>query len=116
MDQEIKKEFDDLAVIIKDSFGEMENKVAARFDDLESRMATKDDLKNLETRMDEKFGSLGSEIFQIQQELKDIKKSIEALAKRTLEDANVLAKDVLELRRRVDFLEKQIQKFQTAVV
>lgn len=52
MDQETRKEFEDLTLIIRDSFGELESRMDGKFQDIESRMATKDDIHALNIRVD----------------------------------------------------------------
>ena len=110
MDQEIKQEFETLSQVVKDSFQEIENK-----------MATKEDLKDLknwtEKRFDsaeKRFDSIESHLFEIQRELEDIRKRLEALEKRTLEDVDAVAKDLIKLKERVDVLEVQIRQMQTS--
>lgn len=70
-------------------------------------MATKADIESLETKMDAGFR-------MISEELEEIKARLTKLEKRTLEDADAAAKDVLELRQRVEALEKQVRTLQTA--
>ena len=50
----------------------------------------------------------------IHSELEAIKKRLDILEKRTIEDADVAVRDVLELRRRVEYLEKQVKQLQIA--
>ncbi len=80
---------------------------------LEETMVTKDDLKDLVTKDDIRVlrDELISEINGIKVELEDIKQSLDRLEKRTRQDADAEAKDILDLKRRVDELEKQIKLF-----
>ena len=94
MDQEIKKEFEDLAKIIKTSFEDLEGKIVTKAD-FESGMA------QLENRLT-----------GIQSELEAIRLKLEVLEKRAKEDTGVLVKDVLELRDRLGTLEKQVKQLQ----
>jgi chromosome segregation ATPase len=72
------------------------------------QMATKEDLRRVEDRLD----SIDSKIAKIQSDLEDIKRDLERLEKRTKEDADVAAKDILELRQRVESLEEKIKQLQ----
>ena len=50
----------------------------------------------------------------IENELKDIKERLIRLEKRTIEDADASAKDILELRHRVEILENKVNQLQPA--
>lgn len=76
-------------------------------DYLIENMATKDDIKDLEIKMDAGFR-------MVREELEDIKARLTKLEKRTLEDADAAAKDILELRKRIDALEKQVRLLKPA--
>ena len=76
--------------------------------------ATKDDFRILEKRIDALDNKLTIELRAIHNDLDEIKVRLTKLEKRTLEDADAAAKDVLELRNRVEMLEKQVRKLQTA--
>lgn len=87
MDQETKQEFEDLTLIVKESF----EKVDKRFDAVDSRL-----------------DHIDSHIFAIRQELEDIRHRLESLEQATKEDTDAFAKDILELRSRLTAAEKQI--------
>ena len=53
-----------------------------------------------------------SDFARIDAELESIKTSLDGLEKRTREDADASANDVVDLRRRVDVLERQLKNFQ----
>jgi len=100
MDQEIKKEFEGLAKIIKEGFDQTATKA-----ELE-QMATKDDLKRVEDRLD----SIDSNIAKIQSDLEDIRQKLDNISLRTKDDDDAVVKDIFALRRRVDALETQIKQ------
>ena len=79
---------------------------------------TKDDLRALEKKIDRKIDALDNkftiELRSIHNDLGEIKMRLTKLEKRTIEDADAAAKDVLELRNRVDMLEKQVRQLQSA--
>jgi len=104
MDQEIKKEFEELAKIVKGGFDEVDSK----FVTLEEKMATKEDLEEMEDR-------LNSKIAAIQNELSEIRFELEALKKRVTEDTDAVIKDVIKLKERLDALEEQVKQIRTAV-
>ncbi len=88
---------------------------------LAENMVTKQEfsetIKSVRSEMATGFEELRTEMTagfrMIREELDDIKNRLEKLEKRTLEDADASARDVLELRQRVDMLEKQVRQLQT---
>ncbi|KKW17529.1 MAG: hypothetical protein UY58_C0002G0015 [Candidatus Magasanikbacteria bacterium GW2011_GWA2_50_22] len=85
-------------------------------DFLKEHMVMREDFEEFKTNTDKKFDSIEARLFEIQNELQDIRKSLEALERRTKEDADAVSQDIIELRKRVDFLEAQVQQLQTAAV
>ena len=83
-----------------------------------NNFATKEDLSALEKRFDRKIDALDNkltiELRSISNDLDEIKTRLTKLEKRTLEDADAAAKDVLELRQRIDALERQVRALQAA--
>lgn len=55
------------------------------------------------------INELSGQIRMIETELADIKQRLIRLEKRTIEDADASAKDVLELRKRVEVLEEKVR-------
>ncbi|MDD2758097.1 MAG: hypothetical protein PHD72_01835 [Patescibacteria group bacterium] len=86
-------------------------KAFATKDDLKA-FATKDDFIRLEQNIEQVHLSLSGQISMIERELKDIKERLARLEKRTIEDADAAAEDVLELRRRVEVLEEKFRQLQ----
>ena len=83
-----------------------------RFDGVEGRLdGVEGHLSTLESKMDEGFASLRSEILEVKAELT---KLIEKWEKRTREDSDVSSSDYLALKVRVEKMEKQLQKLQFA--
>lgn len=91
----------------KDDLQRLEKKMDEDF-------ATKDDLKRLENKMDEGFASIHGLLRGMQQELDDIKIQLARLEKAVIEDIDVYGKDILDLRQRVEHLEKQLKQLQPA--
>lgn len=98
MDQETKKEFEDLTQIIAESFNQIEEK-----------MATKEDLKILENKMDEGFSSLRSELREIKDQVAGLEERLSRLFKTETEDVSAFYKDVEEIKARLLKLEQQMQ-------
>jgi len=101
MDQEIKKEFEDLTKIVKSGFDAMDKK----FGEVEVRL----------DRMDQRFDSFETRLAEIQSELETVRLKLEALERRVREDADALVKDVLELRERLNILERQVKQMQMSL-
>ena len=116
MDAETKKEFEDLAVMIGNGFA----KVDEQFEDIRSKMATKDDLAMVESRLDAKIDSvesrldaridsvesglagLGVKIDAVRGDVEDVKVAVAKLDARDKADTDALVGDVLELRQKVE--------------
>ncbi|MBI4992803.1 MAG: hypothetical protein HZC26_01525 [Candidatus Magasanikbacteria bacterium] len=83
--------------VTKDEFEEFKGEVNKKFDEVNGR-----------------FDTLESELRSICIELKDIKFRLAQLEKRTKEDSDAHASDILELRQRVQMLERQVKQLQPA--
>ncbi len=85
---------------------------------LQEEMFSKADGKMLEKRLDGKISQvhleLSGQLRMIEIDIKDIKERLTRLEKRTIEDADATAKDVLELRRRIEALENKVRELQPA--
>jgi len=133
MDAEIKKEFDDLAVMIKQGFDDFELRMATKEDlknfvtkeDLKN-FATKDDIKNLATRddlkntelnlerkMEEGFSSIRAELKLIKERLSAIESSVAQLTKTETEDVGAIIQDIETIKKRVARVENHLN-LQTA--
>ena len=100
------KKIEDLAVMVQRGF----DGVDKRFDKVESR------LDSIEVGLDNIEGEVRQmriEIKQIWNKLEEIEQKLKEISKTTKEDADAIASDVIDLRRRVEFLENQIKKIQT---
>jgi len=112
MDAEIKKEFEDLAVMIGNGFARVDEQFAKvderfakvderfvkadeQFEDIKSKMATKDDLAKVESHLDVKIDLVRSD-------LEDVKVALAKLVARDKADTDALVGDVLELRQKVE--------------
>ena len=78
------------------------------------QFATKEDVAQLRFDMDQRFAEINVRLGGVEQELKDINRRLTALEKRVHEDGNVYAREVIDLRRRVDILEAQVKKLEVA--
>lgn len=108
-----------------------------RFDELMAflveNVATKNDLLSLEDRMEKRFdGKLESmegrfdnkldllrndliqEIRSVRQEVELLRRDVERLEKRITEDSDVFAADIIQLKDRVVWLEKQVKQLKLA--
>ncbi len=70
------------------------------------QMATKDDLKRVEDRLD----SIDSKIAAVQSELENIRQKLNTISLRTKDDDDSVVKDIFALRRRIDALETQVKQ------
>jgi chromosome segregation ATPase len=80
----------------------------SRMDGLDSRMDT------LETRVDQGFSAVNTRLDSIDRELQDVNKRLTILEEKVQAEGSMFARDVLELRQRVDVLEAQVRKLQAA--
>ncbi len=80
-------------------------------DDLKN-FATKDDLKALRQEMRDEFASIKDEFSSVRNDLSEIKQRLTALEKRTIEDADAAALEIVQLHRRVTALEEQVMGLQ----
>ncbi|MDP3245195.1 MAG: hypothetical protein Q8M83_06095 [bacterium] len=72
----------------------------------------KNDFESFKGNTEKRFDSIDASLFEIRQELQSIRERLDALDLRTKEDADAEMQDILELRRRVELLEKQIRQLQ----
>lgn len=70
---------------------------------------TDEQFKELKNEMEDGFASVRSEIKNLWKELEEIKKRLEKLGKRTLEDDNAFGQEIFDLRQKVDGMEKALK-------
>lgn len=104
MDQEIKKEFEVLTDVMRRGFDSVEN----RLDGVENR------LTSLEQKVEDGFNHFEAKFAQFGADLQEVKDSLKRLEKRTKEDADVSAEEIISLRHRVEILEKQFKNLQSS--
>ncbi len=126
MDQEIRKEFDELTLIIRDSFGELESRMATKEDlqevksdvrnlkeDLQEVKSdlqhTGGELKEMRVEMETGFASVHAELADIKTQIRDLDNRMEKLFKVETEDVSAFYRDFTELKRRVEKIEKFVQ-------
>ena len=81
--------------------------------ELQENMATKSDIKDVQDEIEDMRTEMTAGFRMIQEELNGIKARLTKLEKRTIEDADAAAKDILELRRRLDMLESKVRQLQS---
>lgn len=84
-------------MVTKEEFTEFKQNVEGRLDRVEGR------LDNIENRL----------IF-LEKEIADIKTDLKKLSERTLEDSDAQAKDILDLQKRVEKMEKEMTQMRLA--
>ncbi len=97
MDQETKREFEALTGVIKESF----ELVDRRFDSIEEKV------ENLQ----QDVSWIKTELRSVDEKLNNLESQLTLLQKSAKEDIDIFAKDIIELRRRVEMLEKQVRQF-----
>lgn len=117
MDQEDKQKLAEVVEIvtsiaetvnfIKDNAA-MQSDMDASFDAVDKRF------ENLHQEMNERFDGVAMDIRAIRADIADIKTRLTALEKRTIEDANAAAKEILELKERLEKVERQVTQLQQA--
>ena len=121
MDQEIKQEFqtlkqniEDLAIAVSSGFQNIEERMATKEDlkafatkeDLETfKIATKEDFKRLENKMDSEFssvrGEIRSEISEVRKDIKYLREEVKNNFNTETEDVSVVYKDIEDLKKRM---------------
>ena len=117
---------DKLAKITKEGFVKLETNLRTEFDGRIDKLAqiTARGFEQVDKRFDslevqiveikEDVRQIRNEIKQIWNKLDEIEQRLEQISKTSKEDADAIASDVLDLRRRVEFLENQIKEMQSA--
>lgn len=88
----------------------LKDHVAAK-EDLKD-FTTKEDLKILENKMEAGFSSIHSELSEVKRELSMVEERLERLFKIETEDVSAALKDLEDLKKRVDILERQLLRHQ----
>lgn len=109
-----KMTLDNLAVMIKREFDRINKKlndhdkqftkIDQRFDKIDQRF----------TKIDSKLDSMQTDILSFKLELLDINLKLDRLEKRTFEDDDAFASDIIDLRKRVKVMERKIVKLQAS--
>ncbi|OGH74437.1 MAG: hypothetical protein A3G00_00710 [Candidatus Magasanikbacteria bacterium RIFCSPLOWO2_12_FULL_43_12] len=81
---------------------------------IKDNAVTKDEFNEFKEEVNGRFDNLESELRSIRIELIDINRRLDQLEKRTKEDSDAHASDILELRQRVQMLERQVGQLQPA--
>ncbi len=95
---------DDLAAMIRDQFLHQDE----RLELLTSEVG------KLRIEMREGFARIDQELRSIKERLREIEARLPRVEQRTLEDADALAHDVVDLKKRVNFLEKAVARLKSA--
>jgi chromosome segregation ATPase len=108
------KKFDDFAIVIGKSFGKLTNDINQRFDAVDKRFEQVDNrFESIEKRLNKielDIGSVRADIRRIQNDIDDIKEQLDRIEKKTSEDDDAISCDVVDLRTRVEFLEKEVKR------
>ena len=84
----------------------------SQLEKLNNRMdgfATKVDLESLATKQDLESLATRDDLRTLKTDLDEIKLQLQKLSKRDLEDSDAFAKDILDLKKRVATLERQLK-------
>jgi predicted nucleic acid-binding Zn-ribbon protein len=83
-----------------------------KIDNVYQKLDTKIDnvYQKLDAKIDSGIASVRTDIRRLESSIDDIKERLKRLEKRSFEDEEVLAKEVVDLRKRVDFLEKEFKR------
>lgn len=91
----IAEDITDLRKEMRSEFADVRKEMRSEFADVRKEMATKHDLKELRR--------------ELLDEVKEVKKELKALSNRTDEDDRAIAHTVIDLQKRVDYLENQLK-------
>ena len=106
-----KMTLDNLARMINSGFDNMQKQMDERFDGVDGCFeGIEQRLDNLELAMN----SIRSEIHRMWEKISDLEEQIKALNKRTIEDEDAILKEVMNLKKRLNILEKEVKSFKTA--
>lgn len=114
---------DELAVMMQKEFSSLHEEISGvrtelkeEIQGVETRLRA--EIQDVETRLSEEIkgvaDSLRSDIRRIENSVNDIKERLSRIEQRSLEDDNALTAEVVDLRNRVNILEREIQKLKTA--
>lgn len=112
MDQDIKKEFENISQKFTEEIGLLAIAVKEGFDHIETTMATKDELRQvaatmeaktatLENKMDAGFSSVHSEIHSINEKLSRMDTKIDRLYRTETGDIEAVMLDVENIKRQM---------------
>jgi len=93
--EKVGKEFENLARVVKGEFDNVHKEI-----------------QGLREEMHEQFRQLRLEIKQIWNKLEEIEQKLERISRTSKEDVDAIASDTLNLKHRVEFLEKRVQELQ----
>lgn len=121
---------DELAVMVQKGFSHLDAKIEAVRAELKQdiqdvrtelkqeiqdvRTELKQEIQDVKTELKQDIHSVRADIRRLESILNEVKERLTRLEKRSFEDDEVLAKEVVDLRKRVDFLEKQFKKLNFA--
>ncbi len=74
----------------------------------------KDGFTQLRGEMEDGFANIRQELREMNKDLGEIKNKLDKLERRTRDDADASVKDILDLRRRVEYLEDRLKQLQPA--
>ncbi|MEK9183143.1 MAG: hypothetical protein AAB849_01390 [Patescibacteria group bacterium] len=98
-------------MVIKEEFTKFEKEVGERFDRVDVRL---DKVENRLDGVEGRLDSIENRLIFLEKEIADIKFDLKKLSERTLEDADAHAKDILDLQKRVEKMEKEMTQMRLA--
>ncbi|MBU2578171.1 hypothetical protein KKA69_05105 [Patescibacteria group bacterium] len=118
INKNFEEKFDGLAGMVKVGFDGVYKELNNRFEQVDTRFDAVDKrFDGIDNRLDgieSEIRQIRVEINQIWNKLEEIEKKLERISQTSKEDVNAISGDVLDLKQRVEFLEKQVKKFQNA--
>ncbi len=118
IDEKMDKKIDQFAIIMANSFAAVQDQIGGIAADVTVLKTDVSELKTGQNNLRQEFDSFRTEtrhnFERVFSEISEIKIRLTRLEKRTLEDSDVAASEIIELKKRVDFLEKQFNKLQRA--
>ena len=83
-------------------------------DFLKDHMVTKEEFNGFKDKIEGRLDSIENRLIYLTREIADIKSDLKKLSERTLEDSDAHAKDILDLQRRVEKMEKEMTQMRLA--
>lgn len=96
----------DLAAMVQEGFEEVKTELRTEITEAKTELRT--EIADLRTEMRQGFAQIDARLYQFQKDLEEVKQELAAVARRTKEDADALNRVVINLKQRVEYLEKEM--------